>query len=135
MSGGHFGSTFQTYDLQPQAKCKNQIYNMHIYIIYKYIINMYIYITYIYTYIDTYVTYVDLNVSPQSPQISHGRHRRCASSRAPGASAPGAPRIRRSAPGRSRRGWQAPRRRRVVRRSLKWNLLEWLGSSGCSYGL
>ena len=26
MSGGHFGSTFQTYDLQPQAKCKNQMY-------------------------------------------------------------------------------------------------------------
>ena len=26
MSGGHFGSTFHTYDLQPQAKCKNQMY-------------------------------------------------------------------------------------------------------------
>ena len=25
MSGGHFGSTFHTYALQPQAQCKNQI--------------------------------------------------------------------------------------------------------------
>ena len=26
MSSGHFGSTFQTYVLQPQAQCKNQIF-------------------------------------------------------------------------------------------------------------
>ena len=26
MSGGHFGSTFHTYALQPQAQCKNQLY-------------------------------------------------------------------------------------------------------------
>ena len=26
MSGGHFGSTFHTYALQPQAQCKNQMY-------------------------------------------------------------------------------------------------------------